>query len=105
MPAQIGDWLPRPAGPPPEAAAEGGAPLLALMRADAIPGPPLVTDPDPPEHGRAAAADPREALDQSYQQLLEVLQNVRREVSDAATSRKRTELRLEAAGLDPTLRP
>src|ERR1700753_1184326 len=38
--------------------------------------------------------DPRETLDYSYQQQLELLQKVRRGVADVATSRKRIELQV-----------
>jgi phage shock protein A len=38
--------------------------------------------------------DPRETLDYSYQQQLELLQRVRRGVADVATSRKRIELQM-----------
>lgn len=38
--------------------------------------------------------DPREALDYSYEQQLEMLQKVRRGVADVATSRKRVELQV-----------
>jgi phage shock protein A len=38
--------------------------------------------------------DPRETLDYSYQQQLELLQKVRRGVADVATSRKRVELQI-----------
>jgi phage shock protein A len=38
--------------------------------------------------------DPRETLDYSYQQQLELLQKVRRGVADVATSRKRVELQV-----------
>jgi phage shock protein A len=38
--------------------------------------------------------DPRETLDYSYQQQLELLQRVRRGVADVATSRKRVELQI-----------
>ncbi|MGO9077836.1 MAG: PspA/IM30 family protein [Streptosporangiaceae bacterium] len=38
--------------------------------------------------------DPRETLDYSYQQQLEMLQQVRRGVADVATSRKRLELQM-----------
>ena len=40
------------------------------------------------------AEDPREVLDYSYAQQLEMLQKVRRGVADVATSRKRVELQL-----------
>ncbi|QUW85537.1 PspA/IM30 family protein (plasmid) [Streptomyces mirabilis] len=40
------------------------------------------------------AEDPREVLDYSYEQQLEMLQKVRRGVADVATSRKRIELQI-----------
>ncbi|MFF8603119.1 PspA/IM30 family protein [Streptomyces sp. NPDC015232] len=40
------------------------------------------------------AEDPREVLDYSYEQQLQLLQRVRRGVADVATSRKRVELQL-----------
>jgi len=40
------------------------------------------------------AEDPREALDYSYEQQLEMVEKVRRGVADVATSRKRVELQL-----------
>ncbi len=38
------------------------------------------------------AEDPRETLDYSYERQLELLQKVRRGLTDVATSRKRVEL-------------
>ena len=100
MPAEIGEWLTGLAGAQPEAAAEVVAALLALTRADSIPGPPLVTGDSRPPRGLYpdpdTAADPREALDLLYHHLLEGLQKTRREVADAATSRRRLELQLAA---------
>ena len=43
------------------------------------------------------AEDPREVLDYSYEQQLEMVQKVRRGVADVTTSRKRVELQLTAA--------
>src|SRR5215469_2953837 len=40
------------------------------------------------------AEDPREMLDYSYEQQLEMVQRVRRGLADVATSRKRVELQL-----------
>jgi len=106
MPAEIGAWLAELAGSQPEAAAEVGAALMALMQAVAIPGRPLVADPGEPWPSLYpdpdTAADPREALDLLYQHLLEGLQKTRREVADAATNRKRLEEALAAAA-DPAL--
>jgi phage shock protein A len=45
------------------------------------------------------AEDPREVLDSSYEQQLEMVQKVRRGVADVATSRKRVELQLTALQL------
>jgi phage shock protein A len=42
-----------------------------------------------------AAEDPRETLDYSYERQLDMLQKMRRGVTDVATSRKRVELQLE----------
>jgi hypothetical protein len=47
MPAEIADWLAGLASSEPEAAAEVGAALVALMGAATVPGPPLVTAADP----------------------------------------------------------
>ncbi|MDQ3660807.1 MAG: PspA/IM30 family protein, partial [Actinomycetota bacterium] len=41
------------------------------------------------------AEDPRETLDYSYERQLEMLQQMRRGVTDVATSRKRVELQAE----------
>ncbi len=94
MPAEIGAWLAELADSQPEAAAETAASLVALMRADAIGGRPLVLDPDEPWPSLypdpESAADPRAALDLLYHHLVEGLQKTRREVADAATNRKRT---------------
>jgi hypothetical protein len=92
MPAEIGAWLAELAGTQPEAAAEAGAALLALMRSDVMPGPPLVTHPD-----AAGPADPRELLDDQYQRLLAELQPVRRELAEAGFERERTARLLQAA--------
>jgi phage shock protein A len=40
------------------------------------------------------AEDPREVLDYSYEQQLEMMQKVRRGVADVATSRKRVQLQV-----------
>jgi hypothetical protein len=101
MPAEIGDWLAELAGSAPEAAAEVGAALLALMHASAIPGPPLVVDPDEPV---PAPVDLRESLDLTYQQLLENLQLVRREIADMTTLRSGLLVTLAEPDLDPHMR-
>jgi phage shock protein A len=65
--------------------------VVALLDAGQSLGPPLVV---PPESERQPPDDPREALDHSCQHQLEVLQKVRRGVSDVATARKRVELQV-----------
>jgi hypothetical protein len=109
MPAQLGEWLTELAGSEPEAGAEVGAALLALMQADAIPGRPLVIDPDDPPRDPYPdpdeVTDPRAALDVSYQHMLTGLQKARREVADAGLTRRRIEHQLGAGDLDSAIRP
>jgi hypothetical protein len=109
MPAQIGDWLADLAGADPESAAEVGAALLALAAGAALPGPPLVTGREPADRtddaGLRAAMDAREALDVSYQRLLEGLQRVRREVADVATAVRAADDALGRARLVPDADP
>jgi hypothetical protein len=88
MSAEIGDWLAEVCAAEPVAAAELGAALVLLAEATELPGPPLVADltadqaaPEP------AVGDPREAVDHAYQQLLDALQRVRREVAEVASDR------------------
>lgn len=103
IPAQIGDWLAGLRESEPATAAQVGASLAALMAAADAPGPPLATpvDVDP---APGPDADPRELVDYQYQQLLETLQRVRREVADAANQQWRLATQLEVAGLDPAMR-
>ncbi len=103
VPAQIGEWLAGLAGSQPEAGVEIGAALTALIGAGEALGPPLVTDAgiDP---GPGPDADPRELIDYQYQQLLEALQQARREVADLANQQWRLATQLEVAGLDAAMR-
>jgi hypothetical protein len=103
VPAEVGDWLVGLPESEPEAAIEIGAALTALISAETEPGPPLVTGtaPDPVP---GPDADPRELLDYQYQQLLEALQHVRREVADVASQQWRLRVQLQVAGLDPGMR-
>jgi hypothetical protein len=90
MSVEIGEWLAEATAAEPVAAAELGAALVVLAEATELPGPPLVADlADDQATPKPDAADPREAADKAYQDLLEVLQHVRREVADAATRRER----------------
>jgi len=102
MPAEIGAWLTELAGSRPEAAAEVGAALAALMTADCIPDGPLVADPGaaPP-----VPADARELLDFQFQQLLEEAQHLQRELAEAEHERERTSRLLAAADPATELHP
>jgi hypothetical protein len=91
MHSEIRDWLAYLRSTEPELARVVGEAVLAMLDAGECLGPPLVvpleSEPWPP-------ADPREALDVSYQRQLDALQAVRRGVADVATSRKRVELQV-----------
>jgi DNA-binding transcriptional regulator YiaG len=93
MPGQLGEWLTELAGSQPEAAAETGAALLALLHADAIAGSPLVAEPGEPP-------DPRETLDVSYQDMLERHQAIRHLAAEAAAIRQQVEDSLPPASAD-----
>jgi len=104
MPAELGDWLAELRESQPVAATEVAASLLALMHAAALPCPPLalLADSEPPA---PSADDPREAVDDAYQQLLGELQAVRRRCADAATTRDRAERRLSELTDRPNVGP
>jgi DNA-binding XRE family transcriptional regulator len=91
MHREIRDRLMGLRGDEPELARVVGEAVLALLDAGESLGPPLVV---PLESALQAPADPREALDYSYQRQLESLTKVRRGVADVATSRKRIELQI-----------
>src|SRR5215467_8864764 len=88
---EIRDWLTGLRDTEPEFVRGVGEAVVALLDAGERLGPPLVVSLEsvfrPPD-------DPREALDYSYQRVLEALQKVRRSVADVATSRKRVELQV-----------
>ena len=88
---QVRDWLTDLRGTEPEVARVIGEAVLAMLEAGESLGPPLVV---PLETAFLPPADPREALDYSYERQLEMLQRVRRGVADVATSRKRVELQV-----------
>jgi hypothetical protein len=92
MTAELRDWLAELGQSEPLTAAEVGAALVAVLEsADpsslAIVGEPART-PEP------VADDPRATADYAYQQRLEGLQQLRRQVADVATARKAAELAL-----------
>jgi phage shock protein A len=91
MHAKVHDWLTGLRGTEPEVARLVGEAVLALLEAGERLGPPLVV---PLETALWPPADPREALDDSYQRQLEALTKVRRSVADVATARKRVELQV-----------
>jgi hypothetical protein len=90
---QVRDWLTGLRDTEPDLARLVGEAVLAMIDAGEALGPPLVV---PLESVLRRPADPREALDFSYQRQLEILTQVRRGVADVATSRKRVELQISA---------
>jgi hypothetical protein len=102
LPAQVADWLAGLADSEPESAAEVGAALLALISAASVPGPPLVTAGD---GGLREPVDAREAVDASYQQLLDGLQTVRRLMADVITAVAAADDALGQARLSPDADP
>jgi phage shock protein A len=91
MHTKIHDWLTGLRGTEPEVARLVGEAVLAMLEAGESLGPPLVVR---LETVLLPPADPREALDYSYQRQLEGLTKVRRSVADVATARKRVELQV-----------
>ena len=89
MHSEVRTWLTGLRGTEPELARPVGEAILALLEAGETLGPPLTV---PLESVLRFPEDPREALDHSYQDQLDVLTEVRRSVADVATSRKRVEL-------------
>ena len=85
---EVRDWLSDLGGAEPELARLVGAAVVALLDAGATLGPPLVV----PLGTVIRPTDPGDALDYTYQRLLEALQQVRRGIADVATARKRLEL-------------
>jgi hypothetical protein len=81
MSAEIRDWLSDLRANDPYAARQVGEALTALLGENGSLGPPLVVS----LADAGQRADPREALDESYQSRLEQLALVRHTVADAAT--------------------
>jgi hypothetical protein len=82
MSAELGDWLAELCTFEPASAAEVGAALLAAMKAADLESLPVVGQPS------SVPPDPREVVDYAYQQMLEALQTLRRNVADLTTDRK-----------------
>jgi phage shock protein A len=89
MTAELSDWLAELGESEPATAAEVGAALVAVLDAVDPSGLAILGEPSTSQF-----PDPRETADHAYEQLLEELQQVRRSVSDVASSRQRAELRL-----------
>jgi hypothetical protein len=94
---EVRDWLSDLRSSEPQLARLVGEAVLAILDAGESLGPPLVV---PLESALRPPADPRDALDYSYQRQLEAMQKIRRGVADVATSRKRVEL--QASQLEQT---
>jgi len=91
MHTKIHDWLTGLRVTEPEVARLVGEAVLAMLAAGENLGPPLIL---PLDTVLRPPADPRDALDYSYQRQLEALTKVRRSVADVATARKRVELQV-----------
>lgn len=88
MSAEIGDWLAEVTAAEPVAAVELGAALVVLTEANELPGPPLVADVSAELAASSSSGDdPRYAVDYAYQELLEALQQIRREAAETASYR------------------
>jgi hypothetical protein len=99
MSAELGDWLAELCTSEPASAAEVGAALVSVMTVDDPRSLALVGAP-PLER-----VDPREELDYLYQGMLEALQEVRRELADAATTRVGAQRLLAELDGDPQADP
>jgi hypothetical protein len=103
MAAELRDWLAELGASQAPTAAEVGAALLAVMTAAEPSDLAIVGEP-----GQALGRvidDPRDAVDDAYQQLLEQLRLIRHSVADAASARRAAALELsagQAAGADAT---
>ncbi len=82
MSAELGDWLAELCTSEPASAAEVAAAVMSVMTAADPSAGPLVGQPS------SGLQDPREVVDYAYQEMLEALQAVRRNVTDVATDRK-----------------
>jgi DNA-binding XRE family transcriptional regulator len=102
MTAELGDWLAELAESEPATAAEVSAALVAVLRTAELAGLALVDQPG--RRPEPVKDDPREVADYAYQQQLEQLQHVRRQVAQATGVRRAAQLALSAqqsAGADP----
>jgi phage shock protein A len=98
MTAELGDWLTELGASAPATAALVAGALIAVLECAEPSALAIVSEPSAPY-----SADPRETADLAYELMLQGLQQVRRRVSDVATSRRRGEIRLSAeraAGAD-----
>lgn len=99
MAADVRAWLGGLLSSDPAAGWLTGAAIVALLDHGPQLGAPLVV----PVEGRVPQLDPREILDEAYQDQLSTLTSVRHAVADAATARKRLEL--EIAEIEPGRAP
>ncbi len=97
MSAEIYDWLTELRDSDPPAAALAAQALAALATEGDSLGPPLVTA----VTARLSADDVERVLEQHYQDQLESMNAMRREVATAATLRKRIELQLTGVESPP----
>jgi hypothetical protein len=97
MSAELGDWLAELCTIEPASAVEVCAAVTAVMNAADPASASLVGTPEP--------MDPREEVDYLYQAVLEALQQIRREVAEAATTRLGAERLVTEAHRKPQADP
>jgi phage shock protein A len=91
MSTELSDWLTELSATEPASAAAVGAGVVAALGADDLAGIAIV------RRVAAEPADPREAADQAYADMLEALQQVRREVAAVASVRRQRAAALDEA--------
>lgn len=104
MTAELRDWLAELSESEPSAAAEVGAALVAVLASAEPSG--LVIVGQPGRSAEPVQDDPRETVDYAYQQQLDQLQHVRRQLADMSSAREAAALALteqQAAGADPAV--
>ncbi|GAA1301440.1 hypothetical protein Psi02_28710 [Planotetraspora silvatica] len=94
MSAEVREWLSTLLTQDPEKGRVIGEAVAVLFECGAETGPPLVI----PLQSALRTQNPGSALDYCYRRVLQLLQQVRRDVADLATARKRRELQISRTG-------
>jgi Helix-turn-helix len=101
MTAELRDWLAELGESEPLTAAEVGAALVAVLESAEPSGLAIIGQPG--HSAELVRDDPRQTVDYAYQQRLDQLQHVRRQLADSASARQAAALALseqQAAGAD-----